>query len=137
MRKSVLSFLLVPLFMVVFGFSAFAGEFDCDLATDYEFDDVYIEVEEVDYNTAFITLVNESEDSIYVGTDSVIYESDLDGNIGDEIDTFTDDLIEIMPGGTWTYQTWEMEDEEVIACHLIIADVYGDLYQFAAVIGFF
>ena len=134
MRKSVLSFLLV---FVLFGFSAFAGELYADIDTDYEYDDIYVEVSETDvYNEAAITLYNDSEDSIYVGTDSIIFICDDEGNPVEAADTFADELVELLPGETWTYWTGELPDDVIFAAGILVADNYGNLYTFGAGFGF-
>lgn len=136
MKKNTLSLLLVPVFMVLFAFTASAGEFQGSVSTDYEYDDIYVEIGEYDYNVAYMKLVNESEGSIYIDPSSQVFYCDSNGNPVAVADTITDELVEIVPGDSWTYFTWELDDGVLISCQFCVLDSFNDIVTFGGAIVF-
>ena len=137
MRKSVLSFLLVPLFMVVFGFSAFAENFYAEADSDYEFDDIYLEVVETgEYREACIKLVNDSDDSNFIDESSIIALVNEDFEPAEVLDTFADELVEIPAGEVYEYYTGEVTFDTVFGAYVFVCDVYEDVHIFVGIFGF-
>ena len=138
MKKRILSFLMVAACAIFMGTSVFAGDLtQVGYSTEYPLDDIYIQAETVDTNTALVSFVNLSPETLTIGPDSMLYGCDMDGTVLYEIDTFAKEYVEVASGTMWSYQTSQLPDNTPIRIRIVAYDTSGDYVAFDSVIGFF